>query len=91
MVEILNQNQFSPLSVAEQVIRILAGSAGLVDDIEVSEVSRFIEEMLAWMKLEADEYIEELNDKGQLSDELEKKLAEAIETFKTIYKFSYGK
>ena len=91
MVEILKQKQFSPLSVAEQVISILAGSAGLVDDIEVSEVSRFIEEMLAWMKLEADEYIEELNDKGQLSDELEKKLVEAIETFKTIYKFSYGK
>jgi len=91
MVEILKQKQFSPLSVAEQVISILTGSAGLVDDIEVSDVSHFIEEMLAWMKLEADEYIEELNDKGRLSDELEKRLIEAIETFKTIYKFSYGK
>ena len=79
------------LGVAEQVISILAGSAGLVDDIEVSDVSLFVDEMLAWLKLEAAEYIEKLNTTWKLSDELEKQFIEAIVAFKTIYKFSHGK
>ena len=91
MVEILKQKQFAPLGVAEQVISILAGSAGLVDDIEVSDVSLFVDEMLAWLKLEAAEYIEKLNTTWKLSDELEKQFIEAIVAFKTIYKFSHGK
>ena len=49
IVEVLKQSQFSPLSVGEQVVSILAGSAGLLDDIEVETVSHFINEMLSWM------------------------------------------
>jgi len=91
MVEILKQKQFSPLGSAEQVISILAGSSGLVDDVEVSDVGQFIEEMLDWLRLEANEYIEEIEATGKLSDDLEKSLTEAITAFKTIYKFSHGK
>jgi len=90
MVEILKQKQFSPLSVAEQVISILAGSKEMLDDIETSDIGVFVEEMLEWVKLEAGEYIDELNEKG-LSDELADGLAEAVNAFKMIYKFSYGK
>ena len=90
MTEILKQKQFSPLSTGEQVISILAGSSGSLDDIEVSSVSHFVQEMLAWMKLEADEYIQEISTKGKFSEELVKELTQAIEAFKTIYKFSYG-
>jgi len=91
MVEILKQKQFSPLGSAEQVISILGGSSGLVDDVEVSDVAQFIEEMLDWLRLEANEYIEQIGATGKLSDELEKSLTEAITAFKTIYKFSHGK
>ena len=91
MVEILKQKQFSPLRVGRQVISILAGSAGLIDDIEVSDTNLFVNELLAWLRLEANEYIEEINKTGQLSDELEAKITEAIGAFKMIYKFSHGK
>jgi len=90
MVEILKQKQFSPLSVSEQVISILAGSAGLVDEIEVSEVGHFIDELLAWLKLEAAEYLEELDEKGEITDELVENIKEAIKAYITIYKFSFG-
>ncbi|GAG36654.1 unnamed protein product, partial [marine sediment metagenome] len=82
--------QFSPLSVSEQVISILAGSAGLVDEIEVSEVGHFINELLAWLKLEAAEYLEELDEKGEITDELVENIKEAIKAYTTIYKFSFG-
>ncbi|HIJ66957.1 MAG TPA: F0F1 ATP synthase subunit alpha [Planctomycetes bacterium] len=91
MVEILKQKQFAPLGTARQVISILAGSSGLVDDVELSDVGQFIEEMLDWLGLEAVEYIEQIETTGELSDELEKNLTEAITAFKTIYKFSHGK
>lgn len=90
MVEVLKQKQFAPLSVGEQVISILVGSAGLLADIEVSKVAHFIEELLAWIKLEAPEYIDTINETGDLSDELIENLKEAIEAFKTLYRFSFG-
>ena len=91
MVEILKQKQFSPLGSAQQVISILAGSSGLIDDVGVSDVGQFIEEMLDWLRLEANEYIEQIDATGKLSDDLEEDLTEAIKAFKTIYKFSHGK
>ncbi len=90
MVEVLKQKQFAPVSVGEQVISILAGSAGLLADIEVSKVAHFIEELLSWIKLEAAEYIDTINETGDLSDELTESLKEAIDAFKTLYRFSFG-
>ncbi len=90
MVEILKQKQFAPMDLAEQVISIMAGSANLLDDIEIASVSHFIDELLAWLKLEASEYLDQINSGGELSDELIESITDAIEAFKTIYKFSYG-
>ena len=41
MVELLKQPQFSPLSVGEEVVTILAGSSGLLDEIPIEAVSSF--------------------------------------------------
>lgn len=90
MVEVLKQKQFSPMSVAEEVISILAGSSGALDEIDVSRVEHFLGELLLWLKLEAGEYLDELNQTGQLSDDLLAGLNEAVLTYKTIYKFSFG-
>ena len=91
MVEILKQKQYAPLSAGQQVISIMAGSRGLLDDLEVATASHFIEELLSWIKLEADEYVEQINETGELDDELIEKLIDAINAFKMIYKFSFGK
>ncbi len=91
MVEILKQKRFSPLSTAQQVISILAGSSHLLDDIETSSVTHFIEEMLEWLKLETPEYLEQIDKENKFNDELMASLTEAIRAFKMIYKFSYGK
>ncbi len=91
MVEVLKQRQYSPLSVGQQVASILAGSSGQLDDIEVSSVSHFIDEMLTWIDLEAREYIEQIDKTGDLDDALISNLTEAIGTYKMIYKFSFGK
>lgn len=90
MVEILKQKQFSPLTVGEEVVSILAGSSGALDDLSVSRVGHFIDELLTWMKLEAPEYLENIDRTGQLTDAQIEELRETIQTFKLIYQFSFG-
>jgi len=86
MVELLKQPQFSPLSVGEQVITILSGSSGLLDDIPVDQVNAFATDMLQWLHGKHPEYIDEINKTGKLSDELTGKLTASIGEFKTTYK-----
>lgn len=90
MVELLKQKQFTPLSVGEQVLSILAGSAGALDDIHVDMTAHFVHEMIGWFRLEAPEYITDLDKGVELTDSFMNDLKEAIEAYKTMYKFSFG-
>jgi F-type H+-transporting ATPase subunit alpha len=90
MVEVLKQKQFSPMSVAQEVISILVGSSGVMDDIHVGRVNHFLDEFLLWLKLEAPEYLDQIDKTGQLDDEFLAALNEAVAAYKTMYKFSFG-
>ncbi|MFI4911358.1 MAG: F0F1 ATP synthase subunit alpha [Sedimentisphaeraceae bacterium JB056] len=90
MVEILKQQQFSPMDVSEQVISIFAGSCGVLDDVETDQVQNFINELLTWIRLEAKEYITEIEESGKLTDEMAADLKEIISVYKNIYRFSFG-
>jgi F-type H+-transporting ATPase subunit alpha len=85
MVELLKQPQFSPLSVGEQVITILAGSSGLLDDVPVPAVTGFAADMLQWLHRMHPDYIDEITNTGKLSDELTDKINKSLEEFKTSY------
>lgn len=90
MVEILKQKQYAPMSVSEQVISILAGSTGVLDDIDVHRVNHFMDELLDWMKLEAPEYLQMIEEVGDIDEALMQGLKDAVEAYKTIYRFSFG-
>jgi len=90
MVEVLKQRQFAPMDVAHEVICILAGSSGVLDDIDEHRVNHFMDELLSWMEIEAPEYLEMIVDVGDINEELMQGLTDAVEAYKTIYRFSYG-
>ncbi len=90
MVEVLKQKQFSPLTVGQEVVSILAGTSGVLDDLDIARVNHFIDELVTWMRLEAPDYLDRLDQTGQLDDALMEELKEAIHTYKMIYKFSFG-
>jgi F-type H+-transporting ATPase subunit alpha len=73
----LNQNERSPLSVAEQVASMYAGTGGYLDRIKVDRVQDFLSDLLGRLKAENQDLIGRIND-GQLSDEDEQALGEAI-------------
>ena len=77
LVEMLNQNERSPLSVADQVASIYAGTGGYLDRIKVERVPDFLENLLGRLKSESSDLIDRMDD-GELSDEDEEALGEAI-------------
>jgi F-type H+-transporting ATPase subunit alpha len=81
LVSTLNQPQYQPWPVEEQVIAIYAGVNGYLDEIPTSEVVRFQEELREHLRSSGDVY-KEIRESGQLSDELEEKLKAEIEKFK---------
>jgi F-type H+-transporting ATPase subunit alpha len=86
MVELLKQPQFTPLSVGEQVVTILAGSSGVLDDIPVEAVSSFATDMLRWLDDRYPDLVAEINKTGKLSDELVSKLTDRANEYKAVYK-----
>ena len=84
MVATLNQPQYGPWPMEEQVVALYAGVNGHLDDIPVSQVPRFQDELREYMRSEGS-ILKEIKDKKELSDELEKRLEEAIGKFKQTF------
>src|SRR5207253_3259055 len=73
MVATLNQPQYAPWRVEEQVVAIFAGVHGYLDPIPVGEVPRFQEDLRDHLLAEKAIY-QQIRDEKQLSDELQERL-----------------
>jgi F-type H+-transporting ATPase subunit alpha len=78
LVEALNQNERSPLSVSDQVASIYAGTGGYLDRIKVERVKDFLEDLLSRLHSEQGDLMKRIEDSGELSDEDEEALGKAI-------------
>ena len=82
VTELMKQKQYSPMSVAEQALSLLAASKGFLDDVEVNKVVDFEAAMQAYLKSNEAELIAKINETGDYNDEIEAAMAAAIEKFK---------
>ncbi len=80
MVATLNQPQYQPWPVEEQVVAIFAGINGYLDDIPTAQVARFQDELREYLRTEGSVY-DEVREQKDLSDELQEKLTSEIEKF----------
>jgi F-type H+-transporting ATPase subunit alpha len=78
LVAALNQKERAPLSVADQVISIYAGTGGYLDRIKVDRVEAFLADLITRMRAEHADLLGRINDAGELSDEDEHALDDAI-------------
>ncbi len=81
-MELLKQPQYAPLPVENQVITIYALNAGELDDVAVSDISRFEAELMQHVSASHHELGDEVRESQTLSDELGEKLTAAIKQFK---------
>ncbi|MCS7025428.1 MAG: F0F1 ATP synthase subunit alpha [Bryobacteraceae bacterium] len=82
LVEILKQPQFSPLPVEKQVLIIFAGTNGFVDDLPVSEVRRFEEELYRFVENAHPQLLATIREKKSLDDELKAQMSSVLKEFK---------
>jgi F-type H+/Na+-transporting ATPase subunit alpha len=81
LVEMLNQKERQPLSVSEQVASIYAGTGGYLDRIKTERVPDFLERLIDQLKTEHGDLVQRIEETGDLPDEDEKALGEAIADF----------
>ncbi len=85
MVELLKQPQYKPMPVEEQVIIVFAGTEGYLDDIEINRVQNFEGEFLEFMRVSHSDIGAAIRKDESLSEEVEKKLRQAIKEFKRTF------
>jgi F-type H+-transporting ATPase subunit alpha len=82
LTELLKQNQYSPLTVAEQVVSIFTGVSGYLDDIELNKIKKFETDLLEKVRNDHTEILENINTSGKLEDDIKNKIIEVIELIK---------
>jgi F-type H+-transporting ATPase subunit alpha len=82
LVQLLKQDQFTPLPVEKQVLVIFAGTNGYLDDIEVSEVERFERDLLAFAETHAGALLNKIATKKAIDDETREGLKKLLLEFK---------
>ena len=75
-VQILKQNQYSPMAVEKQIAIIYCGTKGLLRDIPIEKVIEFEKEFLDFIEVKHKNILNDLRE-GKLTDQMEKAL-EAI-------------
>jgi len=82
LTELLKQNQYSPLTVAEQVISVFTGVKGYLDDVELNQIKSFEKDILEKIKNEKNEILSAIQTTGKLEKDIEESLIQIIEEYK---------
>jgi F-type H+-transporting ATPase subunit alpha len=90
MVELLKQPQYVPYEVTNQILSIMAGSLGFLDDLPLNKVLAFEKEMLRHFHDEHPEIGDELKRTGALTDELTEKFRTVLKNFKPRFVAKMG-
>ncbi|MGH7235933.1 MAG: F0F1 ATP synthase subunit alpha [Nitrospiraceae bacterium] len=82
MVELLKQGQYKPMPVADQVISIYAGVNGFLDDVRISQIRQFEEDLLRYVAQHHPQIRKDITTKGKIDDAFATELKTIITTFK---------
>ncbi len=86
LVELLKQPQYAPVDVVDQVISIYAGTKGMLDSIPTEHIRKAEDELLTFIKSKHTDLRNTLAKENVVSDDNEKKLADAIKSFVNNFK-----
>jgi F-type H+-transporting ATPase subunit alpha len=84
---VLRQTQYKPLTVAEQVVQIYAATPkegvrpSWVRGVPVEDVPRYASELVAFLRVQHSELLQELETKKDLNEALSAKLDKALDAF----------
>jgi F-type H+-transporting ATPase subunit alpha len=82
LTELLKQPQYSPLTTAEQVIMLYAGTKGFLDGVDVKSVSRYEADLLAHLRSKHTDLLEWIaKEDPKIKGDAEDKIKAVVESF----------
>jgi F-type H+-transporting ATPase subunit alpha len=81
LVEILKQGQYSPLSVAQQVVLIYAGTNGFLDTVPIASVGKYQAELVTFMETKRPGILQTITEKKTLDDALKAEMNTTLTEF----------
>jgi F-type H+-transporting ATPase subunit alpha len=82
VTELMKQNQYSPLSVAEMATSLFAANSGSLDDLETNKVVDFEAALIAYMNANQTTLMDKISKNGDYNDDIANELQAAIDDFK---------
>jgi F-type H+-transporting ATPase subunit alpha len=81
LVEMLNQGQYVPMPVEEQIVVIFAATQGFLDGIEVDRIKSFNNDLIDTFRSEHSDILATIRDSKEITDETDAQLRAAIDSF----------
>ncbi len=85
LVEILKQPQFEPRSLSQQVAILFAGTRGFLDKYPVEKLKEYEPQLLSFLASKYPEINKEVDEKREISPDLEKKMSSALTEFDSVF------
>ena len=85
MTEILKQGQYVPMAIEDQVMVIYTAVNGFLDDVDISDITKFEQGFMSFMKITYPEIGKTIREKKALDKEIEADLTKAIKEFKDTF------
>ncbi|MEA3241544.1 MAG: F0F1 ATP synthase subunit alpha [Pseudomonadota bacterium] len=86
LVEILKQDQYTPLTVEKQVLIIFAATNGFVDDYDESVLGRYEQELYPFAESKFAAVLDEIKEKQKIDDDLKLKVENLLKEFGEFFK-----
>ncbi|NLE21267.1 MAG: F0F1 ATP synthase subunit alpha [Actinobacteria bacterium] len=90
MVQLLNQGQYDPLPVEEQVAVIFAGNQGFLDDLAGERVQHFAQGLRDYLRSQATDVLADIRERGELTKETEARLKEVVASYHNAFAAEVG-
>jgi F-type H+-transporting ATPase subunit alpha len=85
LVEILNQDQFSPVPLEEQIAIIYAAINGYLDDVAIDDIEEFEAEYVERLRLRHEDVLTEIRETETLTDAAEEAFESVAEDLADVY------
>ena len=85
LVELLKQPQFKPMTLAQEIVVLFAGTRGFIDKYDVEKVRVYEEQLLSFVESKHPDIMKEIDEKQVISPELEKKMKEVMTAFDSVF------
>jgi F-type H+-transporting ATPase subunit alpha len=81
LIEILKQDQYSPMSFEKQIVVIYAATNGYIDSVDIENIKRFEKEYVEYLEVKHPDLLPAISERQVVDEEIKKDLESSLESF----------